>query len=81
MELRSDSELASYLRAISLARFRREPEPPACNERPVVTVDSSAPAVGEALVRGRVHESTNVNGVGIDGAQLFVASLMRTARR
>lgn len=71
VELRSDSELASYLRDISLARLRRNRELARCTEYPAVTIDSSTPEEGEAVIRGRVFTTTSHEGVS--GALLSVA--------
>ena len=77
VELRSDSALATYLREISLARLLREQarEQESCTEHQAVVIDSSPPDVGEAVLRGIVHEQTNYNGAGIRGAQVYIASL------
>jgi len=77
VELRSDSALATYLRGISLARLIREQkrEQESCTEHPAVVIDSSAREVGEAVLRGIVHERTNYNGTGIQGAQVYIPSL------
>ncbi|HEY9428508.1 MAG TPA: beta-propeller domain-containing protein [Gemmatimonadaceae bacterium] len=72
--LRSDSELASYLRQISLARLRREQARAVCKEYPIVSVDSSAPEVGDAVLRGSVYEQPYANRAGIRGAQIYISS-------
>lgn len=75
VELRSDSEIASYLREIFLARLRRERERSRCEESPIVNIDSSAPESRGAVLRGRVHSPSNGSGEGIGGAQVSVAPL------
>lgn len=77
VELRSDSALATYLREISLARLLRERarEQESCTEHPAVVIDASPPEVGEAVLRGIVHERTNYDGTGISGAQVYIPSL------
>lgn len=77
VELRTDSEMASLMREISLAQLRRADmwEQKACGEHPIVAIDSSAPDTGAAVLRGIVHEQTNDSGIGISGAQVYIASL------
>jgi hypothetical protein len=72
---RSDTELASYVRGIALARLRREPAPPACTSHTVLTVDSSAAAVGEAVLRGMVHEQGDADRARVASARIDIASL------
>jgi len=72
---RSDAELASYLREIARARLRRYPPQQPCTKPAVVAVDSAAAAVGEAVLRGIVHERGDADRARITGAQIYIPSL------
>jgi len=75
VEFRSDSELAGYLREIVIERLRRQPAPRPCTRHIALTVDSSASAAGEAVLRGIVHYQGDVDRARIAGAQIYIPSL------